>query len=232
MSQLKKRFWKDVTLQQVRHKEYAPMLDGRLIKLPKGGVLAVPSSHLAQALAEEWKSIATGEVFSPDMLPLTRITGTLIERVRPHQNETRAVLFEFGLDDALCYRTAAQDELLVGRVLAWANEQGLKPDATTGIMPLNHSAVYKQKLMHFLATLDAYTLAALGVLTPVFSSLLLSLALVHNVLNIKEAIALGQADEAHQLQKWGHDDEFSQQLEQRARDVQDAMRFLTLAQQT
>ena len=68
---------------------FGPELDGRPIRLPKGTVLAVPSRSLGQALVAEWSRIPDNEAFTPEQLPLTRIAGTMIERIRPDLVEAR-----------------------------------------------------------------------------------------------------------------------------------------------
>lgn len=230
MTQPRKRFWKAVTLETMNDGLYGPALDGRPVRLPKGAVLAVASLPLAQALVDEWSAIAPKAAFTPEALPLTRITGTRIERVAPHMEDMCEMLVAYGVDDAICYRSAAQDEQLVGRVLGWAKRHGLHPDATTGIMPLSHPPGYRENLKGLLASLDADRLATLGVMAPVLGSLLLAFAVIDEVLTLEEATALGQADERQQLQKWGHDEELARQLAHKENDIRDAMRFLTLSQ--
>lgn len=231
MSQPRKRFWKTVTLEVMEDGLYGPALDGRPVRLPKGSVLAVASRALADVLVDEWASIAPKEPFTPDDLPLTRMSGTRIERVAPYMEETRKQLVAYGIDDALCYRSPAQNEQLVGRVLGWAKKHNLHPDATEGLMPLSHPPAYQVGLEALLVSFDADMLAALGVMAPVFGSLLLACAVADGVLTIDQGVALGQADERQQLQKWGHDAEMAQQLAQKENDVRDAMRFLTLARE-
>ncbi|MXV43965.1 ATP12 chaperone protein [Saccharibacter sp. 17.LH.SD] len=232
MSTPRKRFWKQVDVQAMGEGMYAPVLDGRSIKLPQGAALSVSSRALAEAIAEEWRSVKMGDALTPDALSLTRITGSFIERVEKDVSTTKDVLLSYGMDDALSYRSAAQDEVLLGRVLSWLQTKGLSPEATFGIMPLQQPMAYQVALEQFLDTLEADTLAALGVIVPIFSSLLLALALIHNVVTVDEAMRLGNADEEKQLQQWGHDDELAHQLQQKERDVRDALRFLELSRQS
>ncbi|MDT8870958.1 ATP12 family protein [Komagataeibacter rhaeticus] len=60
-------------------------LDGRGIRLPGGTALVVHSAALADAIAAEWARAGgeKGGNFTPDDLPMTRIAGTMIERVAP-----------------------------------------------------------------------------------------------------------------------------------------------------
>lgn len=231
MSQFRRRFWKQVTVGQVGEgSQQGPLLDGRPVKLPAGGLLAVSSPVLAQALAEEWQQIAEGAQFTPDDLVLTRITGSYIERILPDRAAMEAVLHAYGIDDNLCYQSDAQDEELIARIRAWAAEQGLHPAVTDGLMPLKQPEAYGEALKQYLSALDPVYLGALGVMVPIMGSLLLPLALVHDVVSFDEAVHLAHADEYRQLEKWGHDRELATLLEKRNTDIADALRFLHLTQ--
>lgn len=231
MAQFHKRFWKQVTVGPVGEEgQQGPLLDGRPVKLPAGGLLAVTSPVLAQALAEEWKQIAVGAQFTPDDLALTRIAGSYIERILPDRAAMEAALHAYGIDDNLCYQSAAQDERVVARIRDWAAEQGLHPAMTDGLMPLTQPETYKEALKRYLSAREPLILAALGVMVPIMGSLLLPLALVYDVVSFDEAVHLAHADEYRQLEKWGHDKELATLLEKRNTDIADALRFLHLAQ--
>ncbi len=232
MAQPRKRFWKSVTLGTVGDDgQQGPLLDGRPIRLPAGGQLAVHSTALAKALVEEWQNIAEGAEFTPDDLTLTRITGSRIERVAPDMAAMRAVLKAYGVDDNLCYRSDAQDDALLERIFSWAQGKGLSPAMTTGLMPLKQPEAYIKRLEQILEGMDADILAALGVMTPILGSLLLPLALLDNVVSFDEAMSLGHADENHQMAEWGHDKELARQLEQKEQDIADALRFFCLVRE-
>ncbi len=231
MAQFRKRFWKQVTVGPVGESgQQGPLLDGRPVKLPAGGLLAVSSPVLAQALADEWQQIAEGAQFTPDDLVLTRITGSYIERILPDRAAMEDVLHAYGIDDNLCYQSDAQDEDVVSRIRAWAAEQGLHPTVTDGLMPLDQPEAYSEALKQYLSGLEPVILGALGVMVPITGSLLLPLALVHDVISFDEAVHLAHADEYRQLEKWGHDKELATLLEKRNTDIADALRFLHLAQ--
>lgn len=230
MAQFRKRFWKQVTVGPVGEGGLSgPLLDGRPVKLPAGELLAVTSPVLAEALAEEWRQIAEGAQFTPDDLALTRIAGSHIERVLPDRASMENALHAYGIDDNLCYQSAAQDEGVVARIRDWAAEQGLHPAVTDGLMPLTQPEAYGTALKQYLSVLEPVTLAALGVMVPIAGSLLLPLALVHDVISFDEAVQLAHADEYRQLEKWGHDKELAILLEKRNTDIADALRFLHLA---
>ena len=57
---LRKRFYQHAAVGQGA--PYPIMLDGRPVKTPAGGALAVPAEALAQAIAAEWDSKASASI--------------------------------------------------------------------------------------------------------------------------------------------------------------------------
>ncbi|QDH15495.1 ATP12 chaperone protein [Oecophyllibacter saccharovorans] len=225
-----KRIWKNVTVEPGEEEgTWGPLLDGSPVRLPSRKRLQVRSRPLAEALAEEWGGVPMGKEVRPDDLPLTRISGNMIDRIGPEPEATRARLLPFGRDDTVCYRNEGQDRALLDRVLGWAEKNGLHPAATEGLMPLEQPEAYMQALAARLAPMGAEELAALGVMAPAMGSLLLPLAVMDGALTVEEAARLASAEELHQMQVNGHDEDLAAQLARREEDVREAKRFLDLA---
>lgn len=209
---------------------FRPELDGRPIRLPKGTVLAVPSRSLGQAIVAEWSRIPEDEAFTPEQLPLTRIAGTMIERIRPDLIEAREALLRHGLDDGLCYRKEKPDST-VERIFEWLAKEGIQPAVTDGLMPVTQSGDYITGLERLLDQQSEAELAVLGVLTQTFGSLLLALALVSDVVSQEEAVSVANADERKQLLVWGRDDELFRVMTTRQQDTTEALTFLGFARE-
>ncbi|MCW2264779.1 chaperone required for assembly of F1-ATPase [Gluconobacter cerinus] len=226
----RKRFWQSVSVGE-RDGLFSPELDGRPIRLPQGTVLAVASQSLAQAIVAEWEAIPKGASFTPEQLSMTRIAGTMIERIRPGLIEAREALLRLGLDDGLCYRKGPADST-VERVFAWLATQGIRPEVTDGLMPVTQSGDYVTGLERLLSRQGETELAALGVLTQCFGSLLLSLALLYGAISLEEAVFVANADERQQLLVWGQDDELIRIMAIRQKDAAETVQFLKLARNT
>ncbi|GBR53175.1 ATP synthase F1 mitochondrial assembly chaperone [Neokomagataea thailandica NBRC 106555] len=206
-----------------------PALDGRPIRLPKGSTLAVAQRPLAEAIAAEWGRIEEG-TFQPESLPLTRITGTMIERIRPDMSVPRSALLSFGLDDALCYDGGTGGESLQ-RLMAWLAERQIRPVVTTGLMPVTQAPDYVNALELWLAERNEAELAALGVIVQAGGSVLVGLALLEGGLTLEQAVSIITADERKQEAVWGGDKELTATIHTRQNDLQDAVTFLALSQQ-
>lgn len=230
------RFWEEVSVDREAAGDYSIRLDGRAVRLPGGASLAVPSSDLAEAIAAEWREIPAGAPFDPAALTLTRIAGTLVERVVPDPDASRAVLLNFGLSDLLIYREEALQEeqaALFDPILdIFAGKTGVRPRITLGLLPQSDETAYRQALIVHLASMDAVGLATLGVLTPALGSLILAFGLVDGWIEKRVALDAAFLEERAQMRQWGNDPDILDQLAVRDGDVAAGLRFLALSRQS
>ncbi|GAN53057.1 ATP12 family protein [Tanticharoenia sakaeratensis] len=232
MSTARRRFWTDVSVESAGT-GFDVRLDGRPIRLPQGASLSVPTQALADAIAEEWRAIAPSSAFTPDDLPLTRIAGTMIERIAPAPDATRAALLQIGLNDLLCYRTdGAMGALQAARFdpwLGWFAPRGGRLATTNGILPVVQTDETRQAMTHLLTEQGVPRLAALGVAAQASGSLVLAMALVERVLTPEEALALASLDETEQLRIWGDDPHLADTIAGRGTDLAAAACFAALS---
>ncbi|MBV0887168.1 hypothetical protein KTQ54_01205 [Komagataeibacter oboediens] len=236
----RRRFW---TLAAARPAErgFCVELDGRGIRLPGGAPLCVTSRALAGAIADEWAHAGgeKGGDFTPDDLPMTRITGTMIERVAPDPSAQVTALLQYVDGELLCYR-ADHPALLCARQkaewdpqLAWLQARyGIAMAVTQGIMPLSQSQAVQVAWQGILDKMDNATLAALGVMVPAMKSIVLGLAVVTGALSAAKAAEVASVDERTQMDIWGRDDKQAESLRLLALEVADASRFLRLCHMT
>lgn len=231
-----KRFW-DRAEAAGEAGGFAVLLDGRPVRLPGGGPLAIPGRALAEAIAAEWNAAggAKGGEFSHEEVPLTRLVGTAEERIAPDPAPTVAALAKYGETDLLCYR--ADDRRLADRqaaawdpLLDWA---ALTLDAplrvTAGVMPVTQPAHALAALSRAVAAHPPVEIAALGVAVPALGSLVLGLALAAGRLDAAEAQALSTLDERFQEEFWGLDSEAEARRVRLAAEVDLAARLIALA---
>lgn len=228
----RKAFWKNVTLEEKQEEDrvfYRPLLDERPIILPKGHILQVSARHLGEAIAEEWRNIKENSLFTAEELPLTRIAGTMIERIAPALEETYQNLLAYAQDDNFCYRSPAQKSEIGERVSLWLQQYSLSPQMTDSLMPIEQDGLYLRKLRDILENKNLFYLASLGVLAPLFGSLILPLILLERAIEEEELFEFGFADEFQQLKKWGEDFELRRALEKRKEEMREALSFYHLS---
>jgi chaperone required for assembly of F1-ATPase len=233
---LVKRFWQTASF--ARSEEgYAILLDGRPMHLPGGPALCVHGVPLAQAIAEEWQAAGgakDGEMSFADT-PLTRLAGTVQQRIAPDPTPTVDAVARYGESDLLCYRADAPEALVERQARAWQpwlDWAALTYDAPlrvgTGIAHVRQHRDSVGALRRAVAALDVEALAALGIAVPALGSLILGLALVRGGLDAAEAHALGALDELFQAEQWGEDAEAAARRRAIAADVALAARFIGL----
>jgi chaperone required for assembly of F1-ATPase len=233
-----KRFWDSAAATPLPEGAgFGVLLDGRPVRLPGGTPLAVPSSLLAEAIAEEWSRAGGtkgGEMSFADV-PLTRLAGTAQERIAPDPDATVAALAKYAETDLLCYRAddprlAAEQAEAWEPLLDWAALQLDAPlRSTSGLMPVAQDPSALAALHRAVAALPPLDLAALGVLVPVLGSLVLGLAVMRGRIEAAEAHRLATLDETFQERLWGTDAEALARRERMAADLALAARLAALA---
>ncbi len=231
-----KRFWDEARV-EAEGDAFAVRLDGRPVRLPGGGALAVPPRALAEALAAEWQAAggAKGGEMRWDDVPLTRLAGTALERIAPHPAPTVAAIAAYGGTDLLCYR-AGEPELAARQAeawdpwLGWADAAlGARLGVTAGIIHVAQPSAALRALEAAVEAERPLVLAGLGVLVPALGSLVLGLAVVRGALAADAAHRLSILDELHQEERWGLDWEAEERRARVGADIAAAARLAALA---
>ena len=101
MAVSRNRFYKEVSV-DTADGLHRVLLDGKPVKTPGGAVLALPSSALAQAIADEWRAQDT--TIQPQTMLLTKLANTAIDRVAPNPARRTRATSRHRKSDVVCYR--------------------------------------------------------------------------------------------------------------------------------
>ncbi len=231
---LPKRFYKDVVVQDEEGGGASLRLDGRCVRTPGKALLALPSRALAEAIAEEWR--AQGERIDPSTMPLTRLANSAIDGVKGREQAVVGDIVNYAGSDLLCYRAAAPEGLVATQsahwddVLAFARDQLKAPLVLAqGVVHVAQPEASLANIRREIEGLDAFSLAALHVMTALTGSALLALAVLRGKLSPEEAWKAAHVDEDFQIRQWGVDAEAAERREHRWRDFAAAARALALA---
>ena len=226
---LRKRFYKEAGVAKVEG-GFAITLDGRPIRTPSSRQVVIPARALADAVASEWS--AQGETIDPVTMPLTRIANSVVEGVVDRVELVTDDLAKYLETDLLFYR-AGHPEGLVAReaahwdpVLFWAAEAlGAHFILSEGIM---HVKQPDEALRAARAALpgDAWSVAALHMVTTLTGSALLGLALAHGMRDAGQVWAAAHVDEDWNADQWGVDEEAAARRAARLRDFEAAVTVL------
>lgn len=232
-----KRFW-DRAVAEASASGFAVTLDGRPVRLPDGTKLRLETEALAEAVAAEWQMAggAKGGEINWSDLPLTRLAGTVQQRIVPDPEPVILELSRWAESDLLCYRAGHPVELAARQAAEWqpwldwaAGRYGARLVTTVGVMHAPQPAETLATLAAAVAAQPVAALAALGVMVPALGSLVLSLAVAQGCLDPRRAWALATLDEAFQAEQWGGDAEAERRRAALAAEVALAARFLALS---
>lgn len=208
-------------------------LDGRAVKTPARQPLRLPRAALAEALAAEWA--AQGEKLQPAEMPLTALTFTAVDLVRPRRAELVAEIADYGGTDLLCYRAAHPPELVERQRALWQpllDWAALALDAqllvTEGVTAVEQPAAALQALRGAVEAEDDFALAALATSVRASGSLVIGLALAQGRLDAEAAFAAAELDESWELERWGEDAEAAKRRAGLLSELQACERFFAL----
>lgn len=224
-----KGFWKAVSVDAER----VVRLDERPLRTPGRIPLALPTDALAEAIAEEWRTV--GETVDPRTMRLTGLANAAIDRITPDPAVFAAGLAKYAESDLLCYR-AVEPPPLVERqaaawdpLLAWASARyDVAFEVTAGVIPVTQSAQTVERLAKAVASRDAFALAGLSPLVTTTGSLVAALALAEGAFDAGTIWTAAQIDEDWQAEMWGADELATQAAAARHADFDAGARFLKL----
>jgi len=227
-----KRFYKDVGVEEEGGRA-AIKLDGKSVRTPGKEPLSVPNKALAEAIAGEWR--AQGEHIDPRTMALTKLANSAIDGIEGRTEAVVDDIVNHAAADLLCYRASGPKGLLAEQekhwdpVIAWAKDELNAPlTLADGIVHAPQADASLAEIKNRLDQFDAFSLAALHVMTSITGSALLALAVALKCLTPDEAWAAAHVDEDWQASKWGEDDEAKARREARRRDFDAAARTLVL----
>jgi chaperone required for assembly of F1-ATPase len=209
---------------------FAITLDGKPIKTPSGRPVIVPARSIAEAIAAEWD--AQTENIDPLTTPMTRFANSVIEGVVGNAEAVADDIAKYLGSDLLFYR-AGHPEALVAReaahwdpVLFWAADSlGAHFILAEGVVHVRQPDTAIAAARAALPS-DAWSVAALHVVTTLTGSALLALALFHRVLDQEQVWADAHVDEDWNIEKWGVDDEVAARRAARLIDFRAAVGIL------
>lgn len=231
---LPKRFYQEVAIED-KGGGASLRLDGKPVRTPGKAKLVLPNRKLAEAVAEEWR--AQGERIDPATMPLTKLANSAIDGVRGREEAVIDDIMAHAGSDLLCYRAEGPEGLVAAQgthwdpVLAWAKAALDAPLVLgEGVVHVAQPGASLARIKRQLKGLDAFSLAALHVMTQLTGSALLALAVALRRLTPEEAWEAAHVDEDWQISQWGEDVDAAKRRENHRRDFDASARLLALSQ--
>lgn len=154
-SPLRKRFWKDVHVQEVEN-GYQIMLDSRPVRTPTKQILVVPKSkaHLAHAIAIEWDLLTSAQqALKNHRIPMTSIVSRAQDiaeaeangETKIRQDILRTLMRYLSTDTLLCWAPNSADtrlEMERGREQPAHNLRDVQKEAAEAIISYLNTTIW------------------------------------------------------------------------------------------
>jgi chaperone required for assembly of F1-ATPase len=206
-----KRFYREVSIEPADG-GWRVLLDQRPIRTQGGRPQVVPSEALAEMLAGEWR--AQGETLDPNSFPLRDIADLAIDQVEPDPLGATARLMAYAETDTLCYRADPDEPVYRRQQAVWEPvlnaleaRQGVRLERVSGVLHRPQPAPALERLRAVLQQFDPFTLAALGTMAPLTSSLATALAALEADADAAALFAAANLEQDWQAELWGWDAE-------------------------
>lgn len=184
------------------------LLDGKTVKTPKGAVLEVPSSVLAEAISEEWAEQETH--VKPLNMPLTTIGCTAVDIIRAERTECIDRMIPYLATDTLCFEDSNERLAVLQRtewtpVRQWFETRfGVSLSVVQDFAIPRHPEGTLETVSQELSLRDEWDLCALEIATTTCKSLVVATALLERDDATPEAALRWALLEEHfQIEKWG-----------------------------
>ena len=229
-----KRFYKDVSV-AAEGGNHAITLDGRPVKTPQRNALALPTSALAEAVAEEWA--AQGADIVPASMPLTGLAQGALDQVARERERIVSRIAAFADSDMLYYRADDGQQALIDHqaahwdpLLDWARQRyDVGFHLIYGIRYQAQPAETIGRLTAAVEAQDDFAVAAMLSLVGLSGSLIATLALAEQEYDSATLWPLVNLEELWQEQQWGRDDQAFSALEIKQAEFEAAAGFLDLS---
>jgi len=210
--------------------KYYVQINGKTAKTPEGNLMELPTSKLAQIILKNYKSYKTkrnNTIVSP-----IRLANTAIDMVAKDKNNYIKQLCSYANSDLVCYFASSPEDLVKKQNKSWLPLITFMQDFyninilyTTEIFSINQTKESLSKLKVILNKKNNFELSAISVLSQLTSSIIISLALVNDKINVKNTFELSNLEEIYQSTFWGKDEEAFTRLKAISVDIKNVKKY-------
>ncbi len=222
-----KRFYQTVDLIEYAS-GWGVGLDERPLKTPAQRPLTVPAKQIALKVCAEWRQ--QKEHISALSMPLTRLVNTIIDAPPDARGATLDQIVHNAESDLVCYRAVEPEDLIFLQnkawdpIVAWAQTRtGVSPQVTRGVVPVEQPPELALWLRKGLSAQSRFIVMSLSSLMGLLHSVLLGMAVWHNVVDFEEAWTAAHVDEDWNIAHWGQDEEARERRRRRYEDAKAAV---------
>mgnify|MGYP001368705962 FL=1 len=228
-----KRTWEIVAVQR-SEVGFLVTLDDQPIITPAKNTLLLPSSSLANRVANEWKE-QNNEIIPAEM-PFTRLSNSAIDKVSSQFKEVADILSEFGETDLFYYRASSPAELVEKQKIAWDpfldwvnTSMNVRINVSSGVMFIDQDDDEMVKLKAPIYNMTPFQLAGFHEIVTISGSLIGAYAFVEKAFTADQVWSASRIDEEWQIEQWGSDEEAMATSEKKHHDFKVGCKFFQLS---
>ena len=228
-----KRTWEIVAVQR-SEVGFSVTLDDQPIITPAKNTLLLPSSSLANRVANEWKE-QNNEIIPAEM-PFTRLSNSAIDKVSSQFKEVADILSEFGETDLFYYRASSPAELVEKQKIAWDpfldwvnTSMNVRINVSSGVMFIDQDDDEMVKLKAPIYNMTPFQLAGFHEIVTISGSLIGAYAFVEKAFTADQVWSASRIDEEWQIEQWGSDEEAMATSEKKHHDFKVGCKFFQLS---
>ena len=209
---------------------YCIQINDKIAKTPNGNLIELPTLKLAKIILKDFqskKSKMLANIVSP-----VRITNTAIDKLVTSNYAYIEQLSAYLNSDVVCYFAHSPKDLVKKQNKNWLPMIKFMQDAyninilyTSEISAISQPKDSLAKLKKILKSKNCFELSAIGVLVQLTNSIIISLALVNDKINAKDAYEISNLEEIYQSSFWGKDEEAFTRLKAISIDIKNVKKY-------
>jgi len=220
-----RRFYAKADISAQDASGFSVTLDGRLLRTPARQALILPTSALAQAIADEWN--AQGETLDLQRMTLTRLANVALDRTPDTRPALIEELIRYFETDLVCYLSPDSSALRLRQDKVWGPlRQWIGQSLSITLIPVEGILASPQPQASleaaraYASTRDDFRLTGLNWAAALFGSAVLASGLEQGHLSALDAFTAACLDEDWQAEQWGRDEEAAQARIARQQDAE------------
>jgi chaperone required for assembly of F1-ATPase len=209
---------------------YCIQINDKIAKTPNGNLIELPTLKLAKIILKDFqskKSKMLANIVSP-----VRITNTAIDKLVTSNYAYIEQLSAYLNSDVVCYFSYSPKDLVKKQNKNWLpmikfmqDEYNINILYTSEILAISQPKASLAKLKKILKSKNCFELSAIGVLVQLTNSIIISLALVNDKINAKDAYEISNLEEIYQSSFWGKDEEAFTRLKAISIDIKNVKKY-------
>ncbi len=225
-----RKFWKTVKVKKSSN-TYKILLDENVLKTPIKKELIIQNYKIAKEIYKEWNQ--DKNIIDTDAMIFYGIISTSLDKISNNRILYVNEILNFIDTDLLCYRAEEPSDLVQWQSKNWdpillkvEKYINNKIDVFKGIMPAKQNKVIKLKITKLLTNFSDLEITALHKITNITGSIFLSLCILNNDIIKEKVFELSHLDELWQAEKWGYEEQASNNREKVNIQLNRTMYFL------